>query len=52
MVEYYFSKGFGIFECNSNHLENIPNGVKQIIHAEETHNSYYIMTSITTIHSI
>ena len=38
MLEYYFSKGFGILECNSNHQKKIPNVVKQKNHAEETHN--------------
>ena len=34
MLEYYFSKGFTILECNDNNLEKLPNEVKQIIHAE------------------
>ena len=37
MLEYYFSKGFGILERNSNSLKKISNLEKQIIHAEETH---------------
>ena len=28
MLEYYFSKGFTILECNDNNLENFPNDVK------------------------
>ena len=35
MLEYYFSKLFGILEYNFNNLAKIPNEVKQIIHAEE-----------------
>ena len=49
MLEYYFSKGFGILEYNFNNLVKLQNEVKQIIHAEETHNSDYVMTCIYTI---
>ena len=49
MLEYYFLKGFGILECNSNNLKKIPNLAKQMIHAEETHHSAYVMTFNTTI---
>ena len=38
MLEYYFSKGFGILECNSNNLTEIPNLVKKTILAEGTYN--------------
>ena len=38
MSEYYFSKVFGILECNFNNLAKLPNEVKQTIHAEETDN--------------
>ena len=48
MLEYYFSKGFCILECNSNNLKKIPNISKQRIHAEETHNPDYVMNFITT----
>ena len=51
-LEYYFSKGFGILECNSNNLKKIPNLVKKGIHVEETHDSNYVMTCITIIPSI
>ena len=51
MLEYYFSKLFAILECNANHLEKLPNEVKQRIHAEETDNSDYVMTCISTIPS-
>ena len=52
MLEYYFSKGFGILERNSNNLRKITNLEKQRIHAEETHDSDYIMTFNTTINFI
>ena len=51
MLEYYFSKGFTILECNYNDLEKFPNFVKQITHAEETNNSDKVMTCINTITS-
>ena len=49
ILEYYFSKGFGILECNFNNLAKLPNEVKMIIHAEETNNSDYVMTCSNTI---
>ena len=52
MFEYEFSKGFGILECNSNNRKKITNIAKKIIHAEETHNTYYFMTCNTTTPSI
>ena len=51
MLEYYFSKVFTIFECNTINLEKNPNEVKQIIHAEDTENSNKVMTCTTTITS-
>ena len=48
MLKYYFSKVFGILECNSNNFKKIPNISKQRIHAEETHNPDYVMNFITT----
>ena len=51
MLEYYFSKGFGILECNFNNLAKLLKEVKQRIHAEETDNSDYFMTFINTITS-
>ena len=38
-------------ECNVNNLAKLPNEVKQIIHAEGTDNSDYVMTCINTIPS-
>ena len=35
ILEYYFSKGFTILECNDNNLAKLSNDVKQIIHAEK-----------------
>ena len=49
MLEYYFSKEFGILERNSNNLKKIPNLEKQRIHAQETHDSDYVITCNTTI---
>ena len=37
VLEYYYSKVFGILEFNFNNLAKVPNEVKQIIHGEETH---------------
>ena len=51
MLEYYFSKVFGILECNTNNFVKLPNQVKQIIHAEEAYNLDYVMTCINTIPS-
>ena len=33
MLEYYFSKGFGILECKATNLAKLLNEVKQIIYA-------------------
>ena len=44
MLEYYLSKVFTLFKCNTINLAKLPNEVKQIIHAEETENSYKAMT--------
>ena len=52
MLEFYFSKGFGILERNSNHLKKTPNLSKQIIQAEEAHDSEYVMTCNITVFSI
>ena len=52
MLEYHFSKGFGIFEFNTNNLAKLSNATEQRIHSEEIDNSDYIMTYINTIPSI
>ena len=52
MLEYYFSEGFNILECNVNDLAKLPNEVKQRIHAEERDNSDKAITCINTIPSI
>ena len=49
VLEYYFSKGFTILECNINNLAKLPNDAKQRIHGEETDNSDKAMTFINTI---
>ena len=51
MLEYYFSKGFGILEYNFDNLAKLPNEVKQRIYAKETDNSDYVLTCINTIPS-
>ena len=51
MVEYYFSKGFDILECNFNNLAKLPNETKQRIYAEETDDPDYVMTCISKIPS-
>ena len=51
ILDYYFSKGFIIFECNFNNLWKLTNEVKQIIYVEETDNSDYVITCINTIPS-
>ena len=51
MLEYYFSKWFTVFECNTINLEKLPNEVKYKIHAEDTDNSEKVMTCTTRITS-
>ena len=46
MLEYDFSKGFTILECNANNLAKLLNEVKQRIHTEEIDNSDRVMTYI------
>ena len=36
MFEYYFSKGFTLFECNTTNLSKLPNDVKYRICGEDT----------------
>ena len=52
MLEYYYSKVFGILERNSKHLKKIVKLAKHRIRAEETHDSDCVMTCNTTIASI
>ena len=49
ILEYYFSKVFTLFECNTNNLAKLPKEVKNIIHAEDTENSDKFMTCTTKI---
>ena len=44
MLEYYFSKGSTILECNTNNLAKNPNELKYRIYAEEAENSDKVMT--------
>ena len=39
MFEYYFNKGFIIFDCDENNLERLPYQVKDRFGAEVTTNS-------------
>ena len=52
MLEYYFSKGFVVLECNSNNIKIIDNEEKQRIHEMNMHGSDYVMNYTTTIPSI
>ena len=49
MLEYYFSKGFTLFDCDIINLEKLPNEVKVRIHAEDIDNSDKIMICSTSI---
>ena len=49
MLEYFFSKGFTILECNVNIMVKLRNDVKQTINAEETYNLHKFMTCINTV---
>ena len=51
MLEYYFSNGFTLFDCDTNNLEKLPNEVKDIIHAKYTENSDKVRIYYTTITS-
>ena len=44
LLEYYFSKGFTILECNTNDFSKLLNEVKDRNHAEEIENSDKVMT--------
>ena len=48
MLEYYFSKVFTLFECNSNNLAKLPNEVKQRTDAEDKEDYDKAMTCTTT----
>ena len=50
-LEYYFSKGFTILECNDNNLAKLPNYVKQRTHAENTDSSDKFITCSNQIPS-
>ena len=49
ILEYCFSKGFAILECNDNSLAKLPNDEKQRIHTEGTYSSYKVIICINTI---
>ena len=51
MFEYYFNKGFIIFDCGENNLNRILSEVKNRVGAEVTVNSDKVMICSTTIPS-
>ena len=51
MSEYYFNKGFIIFDCDEVNLKRIPYQVKYRVGAEVTINSDKVMLCYTTIPS-
>ena len=51
MFEYYFNKGFIIFNCDENNLKRLPSEVKDRVGAEVTVNSDKVMICSTTIPS-
>ena len=51
ILEYYLSKVFTLFDCNTNNLAKLPNEVKDRIHLEDTENSDKVMICNTTITS-
>ena len=51
MFEFYFNKGFIIFDCDKNNLERLPYEIKDRIGAEVTENSNKVMICSTTIPS-
>ena len=51
MFEYYFNKGFIVFDCDENNLEIIPSEIKDRIGAEVTNNSDKFMICSNTIPS-
>ena len=51
MLGYYFSKGFTLFDWDTNKLAKLPNEVIDIIHAKDTENSDKVVICSTTIPS-
>ena len=51
MFEYYFNKGFIIFDCDEINLKRLPYEVKDRVGAEVTVNSDKVMICSTTISS-
>ena len=49
MSEYYFNKGFVIFECDEENLKKLPSLVKDRVGAEVAVNSDLFMICYTTI---
>ena len=51
MFEYYFNKGFIIFDCDENKLKRLPSQVKDRVVTEVTVNSEKVMLYYNTIYS-
>ena len=51
MSEYYFNKGFIIFDCDGENLKRLTSLVKDIVGAEGTINPDKVMPCYTTIPS-
>ena len=51
MFEYYFNKGFIIFDCDENNKKRLPSEVKDRVGAEVTVNSDKFMICSTKIPS-
>ena len=51
MFEYYFNKGFIIFDCDEINLERLPYEIKDRVDAEVTDNSDKVMICSTAIPS-
>ena len=51
MFEYYFNKGFIIFDCDKNNLEIIPSEIKERVGAEVNDSSEKFVICSTTITS-
>ena len=51
MSEYYFNKGFIIFDCDEEILKRLPSQVKERVGSEVTVNSDLVMICYTTIPS-
>ena len=51
MSEYYFNKGFVVFECDEEHFKKLPSEVKDRVGAEAAVDIDLVMLRFTTITS-